>query len=106
MSVYVADRGSVHIECDMAYTKYLSEDGHYIPCEIRGPVSLECIAKAFGAPARKCAETEFVKICRRDDGEIEAIIYFDKCVARGLTPGELAKRLLTVAELCAQGVIS
>lgn len=106
MSVYVADRGDVHIECDMAYTRYLGENGYYVPCEIRGPVPLECMAKALGAPMRECVEAELVRICGKEGGGLEAIIYFNKCIAKGLTPGELAKRLLTVAELCARGVIS
>ncbi len=106
MSVYTADRGGVHIECDMAYTKYKGEGGYYVPCEITGQVPLECMAKGLGVSARDCAETELVKICRKEEGKLEAVIYVDRCTARGLTPGELARRLLTIAELCARGVIS
>jgi len=68
VSVYVADRGAVHMECDMAYTKYRGEGGYYVPCEIEGPVSLECLADGLGASRGICVETELVKICGKEGG--------------------------------------
>ncbi|KUO84386.1 MAG: hypothetical protein AT711_00515 [Thermoproteus sp. CIS_19] len=102
MSVYVADRGAVHMECDMAYTKYRGEGGYYVPCEIEGPVSLECLADGLGASRGICVETELVKICGKEGGGLEAIIDVARCISRGVTPGELVKQMLIIAELCAR----
>ncbi|MEL9991778.1 MAG: hypothetical protein QXP98_05660 [Thermoproteus sp.] len=106
MSVYIAERGPVYIECDMAYTKYKGEEGFYVPCEVKGPVSVECMAKGLGiSPRGDCVEADAFKICRGEGG-LSITIYLAKSTSRGLTPGEIAKQLLTIADLCARGVIS
>ncbi|MGC8972592.1 MAG: hypothetical protein ACP5KY_00125 [Thermoproteus sp.] len=106
MSVYVADRGVVHIECDMAYTNYRGEGGYYVPCKIEGPVSLGCLAEGLGASGDVCVETELLRVCREGEGKLKVTIDVTKCMSRGITPGELAKQLLIIAELCARRATS
>lgn len=99
MSVYIASRGDVSVECDMAYTKFKDEGGYYVPCEIKGAPDIECVARGLGLAPGECASSDVVILCKRPGG-LAAKIRVNKAVEEGVTPGEIVKQLLLLADFC------
>lgn len=99
MSIYVASSGKTTLERDMAYSNFSEGGRHYVPCIIRGPVDLGCLARSLGIIEGDCISTEIYKICREGD-HLYMAIDVEKAFSLGKTPGEIAKYILIISDIC------